>query len=156
MKNIVLLMIAMLICGTLAVAADVPAQNKVIPIYPGIAPGSENWKTPEDEISVPADPGKRVRNVSRPTLTAFLPDPANANGTAVVICPGGAFIRLAIDHEGYQVARWLNQQGVTAFVLKYRVMPTDQVDENDKALTEQRRKAVIPLSVADGQQAVRY
>jgi acetyl esterase/lipase len=132
------------------------SEPKVLPIWPGAAPGSEKWTTPEDSISVPADPGKRVRNVSRPTLTVFQPDPAIANGTAVIICPGGAFIRLAVDHEGYAVARWLNTLGITAFVLKYRVLPTDQMDSNDHAVIQSRAKAIIPLAVADGQQAVRF
>jgi acetyl esterase/lipase len=148
--------IVLLLMSTIVFAAEPPSQNTVLPIYPGAAPGSEKWTTPEDAISVPADPGKRIRNVSRPTLTVFLPDPALANGTAVVICPGGAFIRLAIDHEGYQVARWLNTMGIAAFVLKYRVLPTDQMDSNDHAVIQARAKAVIPLAVADGQQAIRF
>lgn len=59
----------------------------------------------------------------RPTLSVFLPEANRATGTGVVICPGGGYVRLAIDHEGVQVARWLNSQGVAAFVLKYRLGP---------------------------------
>lgn len=55
-----------------------------------------------------------------PTLTAYLPDAANATGAAMVICPGGGYVRLA-PHEGNDYALWLNQHGVTCFVLKYRL-----------------------------------
>ena len=55
-----------------------------------------------------------------PTLTAFLPEATNATGAAMVICPGGAYVHLA-PHEGQDYALWLNQHGVTAFVLKYRL-----------------------------------
>lgn len=57
---------------------------------------------------------------SEPTLTPWLPDAAKATGTAIVICPGGGYGGLAMDHEGRQVAEWLNGVGVAAFVLKYR------------------------------------
>jgi acetyl esterase/lipase len=69
-----------------------------------------------------------VRNVTQPALTPFLPDPGKATGAAVIVAPGGAFMMLAIDHEGWQVARWLADHGVAAFVLKYRVNPTPADD----------------------------
>jgi acetyl esterase/lipase len=59
----------------------------------------------------------------KPTLTAFLPPADQANGTAVVICPGGGYGHLAIDHEGTQIAQWLNSMGVAGFVLRYRIAP---------------------------------
>ncbi len=59
----------------------------------------------------------------RPTLGIYLPDPDLAVGTAVVVCPGGGYRNLAMDHEGDQIARWLNSIGVAAFVLKYRLGP---------------------------------
>ncbi|WP_337188427.1 alpha/beta hydrolase [Phenylobacterium sp.] len=65
-----------------------------------------------------------VQNVTVPTLTPFLPAPGTATGAAVIIAPGGGFVLLAMDHEGWAVARWLQSQGVAAFVLKYRVLPT--------------------------------
>jgi len=67
-----------------------------------------------------------VRNVVNPTLTPFLPDPAKATGAAVIVAPGGGFMNLYIDGEGYDVARWLADHGVAAFVLKYRVNPTQR------------------------------
>lgn len=59
----------------------------------------------------------------QPGLFVLLPEPAKANGTACVICPGGGYGFLAFDHEGIQPARWLNQQGIAAFVLQYRLAP---------------------------------
>jgi acetyl esterase/lipase len=56
----------------------------------------------------------------RPTLTVYLPAPEKATGAAVVICPGGGYGALAVDHEGHQVAQWLNSFGVAGFILKYR------------------------------------
>jgi acetyl esterase/lipase len=65
---------------------------------------------------------RTVSNVSDPTLTVFLPDPAIATGTAVVLAPGGAMRVLGIDSNGTQVAKWLNAKGIAAFVLKYRTV----------------------------------
>jgi acetyl esterase/lipase len=59
----------------------------------------------------------------KPSLTIRLADPSKANGSAVVICPGGGYRNLAMDHEGAQIADWLNERGVSAFILKYRLGP---------------------------------
>ena len=67
-----------------------------------------------------------IRNVSEATLTPFLPRAGTANGAAVIIAPGGAFLGLAIDTEGYRIARWFADRGVAAFVLKYRLLPTPE------------------------------
>ena len=76
-----------------------------------------------------ATTGRRLtRNVVVPTVTLFRPAPERANGTAIVIAPGGAFHFLMIDHEGYDMARWLAGLGVTAFVLKYRLARTPDAD----------------------------
>lgn len=58
-----------------------------------------------------------------PSITIYLPEPGKATGTGIVVCPGGGYGQLAMDHEGLQVARWLNGRGVAAFVLKYRLGP---------------------------------
>lgn len=90
-----------------------------LPLWSDRAPGSEDWTVPE---SISDRGGGRVAtNVSAPTLTAFLPDPAKANGAAVVIAPGGALQALALDSEGTRVAEWLNSKGIAGFVLKYRL-----------------------------------
>jgi acetyl esterase/lipase len=102
---------------------------RVIPIWPGVAPGSEGWTRKEVTHRNEWDRNLIVRNVTTPTLTAFLPDPATATGAAVVVCPGGGFRVLSWDSEGTQVAEWLQKRGVAAFVLKYRLMETPSSEE---------------------------
>lgn len=76
-----------------------------------------------------------ARNVSTATLTPFLPDPATATGTAVIVAPGGGFMSLSMENEGWDVARALASRGVAAFVLKYRLKPTpEDLDDFDAAI----------------------
>jgi acetyl esterase/lipase len=105
------------------------AAAKVIPVWPGVAPGSEGWKQKEVEYRNEWDHKAMVRNVTAPSLTAFLPDASAATGAAVVICPGGGFRFLSWQSEGTEVAEWLRARGVAAFVLKYRVMETPASEE---------------------------
>jgi acetyl esterase/lipase len=97
------------------------AQQHVITLYQGPAPGSEDWDWDEEVFQLGNTGSGLVYNVSKPTLTLFEPDSVPANGTDVVICPGGGFQFLSMDSEGIEVARWLNKKGYTAFVLKYRL-----------------------------------
>src|SRR5262249_8117446 len=98
---------------------------------------------------------RRLTNVTRPTLSIYLPEASRTTGTGIVICPGGGFRWLSIDHEGGYVAEWLNFIGVTAFVLKCPVLRTGDCADSDTANRAERRKTRIPLAIADGQQAVR-
>jgi acetyl esterase/lipase len=145
---------------------DAAEQSEVIPLWPEGAPASEGWIQQEQETLAPPPISiKVVRNVTQPTLTAFLPDRTMANGTAVIVCPGGAFHFLAIEHEGTDVARWLTARGVAAFVLRYRLLQTPAGDEDfvrqleqnlaDRPRFMERVRHLGPLIVADGQQAVR-
>jgi len=152
-----------LLSGILLSANIVNAQQKVIQLYQGAAPGSENWTWNEAESDSNAWNTKAVYNVSHPTLTVFTPDSMSSTGTAVVICPGGAFHALSINSEGYDVARSLVKKGVTCFVLKYRLAhsaTTDPVAEMNakwgKPEFNEENKAVIPLEIADGRNAIAY
>ena len=138
--------------------------QKVIPLYERAAPGSEDWDWKEAEMFSDTWNTRVVYNVSTPTLTAYLPPPRNANGTAVIICPGGAFRALSIDSEGNDVAKWLAAKGVSAFVLRYRLVKsetTDPVKELGVTMADSKKwhdenEKLIPLAIADGLQAVTY
>jgi len=91
-------------------------------------PGSESWFRQWGE--------PMVRNVTEATLTPYLPDPAKANGTAVIVAPGGGYRWLSINNEGWKIAKALNERGVAAFVLKYRLNPTPPTMEAFKAMME--------------------
>ena len=142
--------------------AVISNAQKVIPLYSGAAPGSENWNWNEKEIKV--DIGAIVSDVSHPSLTVFTP--VKPNGTAVIIAPGGAFHVLAYDHEGTEVAKRLNAKGITAFVLKYRVVHEDPAHPENSIGTLMSTKnykkldsinaPVVPLSMQDGLTAVKY
>ena len=104
-------------------------------LWPGRAPGAPN---------VPGAPGvgggPAEAAGDEPTLSVHLPEPALATGAAIIINPGGGYRTLASDHEGLQVARWLNRIGVAAFVLRYRVGPIHHSS----------------VSLLDGQRAIRW
>lgn len=102
-------------------AAGAPPGAVTLPVY-----GKANPGKPGDEMS--AGPGSEVRNVTYPTLTPVLPKPGTANGTAVIVAPGGGFMFLSMDGEGWKVAQALADRGITAFVLKYRLNPTPKDD----------------------------
>jgi acetyl esterase/lipase len=105
-----------------ALCAHVSARAQTeLRLWPGEAPGSEQWSIAEATTRSPS--GDRViTNVRDPTLTVFLPDAAVATGAAAVIAPGGALRALAFDNEGVKLAAWLNERGIAGFVLKYRTL----------------------------------
>jgi acetyl esterase/lipase len=82
------------------------SPGEVIQLFEGRAPGAVG------------DEGE-----DRPTITLYRPDAAKSTGAAVVVCPGGGYGHLAVDHEGEQIARWFNSLGITAAVLRYRIAP---------------------------------
>lgn len=110
---------------TLRTEAD--GATEVYRIWPGDghAPGSDDWTHSEITVPMPfyQSENRATWNVAVPTLTRFDPIAGTANGSAMVIAPGGAFHFLMIDHEGYKLARILAARGITAFVLKYRLVP---------------------------------
>jgi acetyl esterase/lipase len=138
--------------------------QKTFPIWPGAAPGSENWTwhTQVDSSSLPGDP--LTYNTVQPVLVFFPADPALANGTGVIICPGGSFCYLHTKTEGSDVAEWLNRKGVSAFVLLYRVAhsetthPMQEKTDRQKDTARSRRllTPIVPMAIADGKQALTY
>jgi acetyl esterase/lipase len=153
--------IIVIVC-LLLTAFNIKAQQKVIQLYNGAAPGSEKWSYNEQQYH-PGTEGALVYNVSHPTLTVYPADPSKANGTAVIVCPGGGFYILAIANEGTDVAHWLNQKGITVFILKYR-LGHSLTDNPGKELGENMAKSdfvekvtpIIALAIADGRAAIHY
>lgn len=100
--------------------AQCAVAQTTVKLWPGSPPGTESWKQHEQTI-IDTPVGTIVINVTEPTLTAYLPEKNKATGAGVIVAPGGAFVALAIGLEGDDVARWLQQHGIAAFVLKYRI-----------------------------------
>jgi len=130
-----------LIC-LITVTGNLFGQSKVINLWIGKVPGSI-YNDKFNQIVDSADNWTKMRFVTNPSLDMYPAPAEKANGTTVIICPGGGYWGLAIGHEGAQVAKWLNGLGITAFVLKYR-LPDDSIMEN---------KSIGPMQ--DGQQALR-
>src|SRR6266511_3465014 len=118
-------------------------------LWPNGAPGSEG-KTGEEQVRI-ADNGERVlSNIHKPSITPYLPPAVKATGCAVIVAPGGGHRELWSDHEGHNVARWLSDHGVAAFVLTYRLAretnSTYTVD--DHALADMQRALRVVRSRA--------
>ena len=142
----------------------VKAQQKIISLYPGVAPGSESWTWSEQENANNMYHSNAIFNISKPTLTGYPPDSLHApTGTAIIVCPGGGFHSLSIMQEGYAVVKWLQSKGITAFLLKYRLMHAEGGDPYKQEIEDRTRKgadadrlAVVNMAVADGRQALTY
>jgi endo-1,4-beta-xylanase len=100
-----------------AFAAERPNE---IPLWPNGAPGSEG-KTAKELVAKSASGEVSVSSIHNPSLTPYLPAKQKATGTAMLVIPGGGHRVLAITHEGYNVAEWLSDHGIAAFVLKHRL-----------------------------------
>lgn len=138
---------------------ETPAQPGAIdlPVEHRPANGREQWFLQNGNIG--------VRNVVQPTLTPVLPV-GSSTGTAVIVAPGGGFLGLAMDTEGWQVARWLANHGIAAFVLKYRVLPTPpSLEVFESEFNRMLRGEMVsfatptdtpPEALADAMSALRY
>jgi acetyl esterase/lipase len=139
-------------------APNSPPAHEVMRLWSGQAPGTENWSAPEEEADATL-PGigkiHVITNVTVPTLTVVRP--AQANGTAMVVLPGGSFRALAWDVDGLETAQWLAGAGITAFVLKYRVRPPQEGKTFGRTLQDFAVATRTPraIAVADGKQAIR-
>jgi acetyl esterase/lipase len=116
-------LVAVLIAGTLVTIPASAADPLVVDLWPGKVPGDigiKGQETSRIHQSPLVGSTKLITNVTRPTLTVYRPDPARNTGTAMVICPGGGYWDLYWELEGEEVAAWLNSQGMTGIILKYR------------------------------------
>jgi len=119
------------------------AQETILKVWPGGVPGSIKDETYIEKSSMTNGTYSNFNKVTDPSLFVFLPAGQNATGAAVLICPGGGYGGLAFNHEGFAIARWLNDNGIAGFILKYR-LPSDLIMKD---------KSIGPLQ--DAQEAMR-
>ncbi|MEB8329675.1 alpha/beta hydrolase [Flavobacteriaceae bacterium KMM 6897] len=151
MKNLLLFLSILIITSSFSQEiVQLPSENTMDLIWgsPEKTYFSEIWQT------------QVVTNVSKPSMEIFKPDPSITNGTSVIIAPGGGLYALSINSEGNDVARWLNTKGITAFVLKHRLIPTgeDGVAElnTDGEQVNTKASKVLPLATEDGLNAIAH
>lgn len=126
--------------------------------------GIDAWQGGERTQISKRDQLATVSNVSKPTITAYLPGASKANGTAIIIAPGGGFHLLSIENEGIHVAQWCAENGIAAFVLKYRLVPTGEDPDkefSDKISRSQEKMdsniaPYIELAKADALEAIAH
>jgi len=116
--------------------------QETIKLYPAKIPNSKESPAYQEKIQIGGDKRRYINHVKDPTLTVYFPEQGKRNGVSVIICPGGGYQMLAIDHEGIEMAKRFNEYGITAFILKYR-LPNDSIMEN---------KTIGPLQ--DAQRAI--
>lgn len=154
-----------LLIGALFILSSTIRAQQVIklPVYHATSSPSSSNK--EKEYYSDIWGAQILTNVTEPTLIVYKPEKQDANRTSVIICPGGGYHALQITHEGTDIAKWLSAKGITAFILKYRLVPTgnDGVKEfedkkNDRSnkkfeedMAEYRLKAI-----ADTKEAIKY
>jgi acetyl esterase/lipase len=130
--------IAVISLGIISLLTSTAFSQTTVKLWPNGVPGSINCAGYTERINP-----SQVDRVTDPELMVYLPVDKSTNGTGILICPGGAYSVLAWEHEGISIARWLNEQGIAAFVLKYR-LPSGKIMKD---------KSVGPLQ--DAQQAMR-
>ena len=141
MRNSVLIQTIGVLIFLITANTVLSAQNKIIEVWNGKVPGEikdSNYKQIVDSAYY-----IKLRNISKPTIEVYPASADNNSGTAMVVCPGGGYYGVSFLSEGVEIANWLNQLGITAVVLHYR-LPNDAIMEN---------KSIAPLQ--DGQEAIR-
>ncbi len=153
--------IRIILFTSLIMASNNSLSQEVIKL-PFDQPGSVTWTGGEKQYFSDIWNTEVVTNVSTPTMQVFKPN--DANGTAVIIAPGGGLYALSIESEGNEVALWLNGKGITAFVLKYRLVPTGEdgvaelteLSSNNQSKMFESVAEVLPYSIKDGLNAIAH
>ena len=135
--------------------------QEIVHLPLGEVPSSLSWDNEEKQYHSNIWLTEVVTNVSKPSMRVFRPAEGQSNGTAVIICPGGGLYALSIESEGNQVAQWLADRGVTAFVLRYRLVPTgdDGVKDISTAggpVVMKKAGEVLPIATRDGLNAIQH
>ncbi len=128
---------------------------EVIDLWPGPPPDETEPIGPEHVLENRPRPFDQIADVSVPTLSIFQPGAEKRTGTGILVIPGGGLERLAIETEGYEVAHWLNENGITAFLLKYRVPPRDPDHRWKAGLQDAQRAMSLIRARADAWQVDR-
>ncbi|MEX2336761.1 MAG: alpha/beta hydrolase [Fulvivirga sp.] len=129
---------------TAILTSSVVNAQQIMPLYSNELPNSI---TLEDQEYVTNERVMIIHKVSRPTLTAYLPDPEVANGTAIIIFPGGGYGVLAAGHEGVEVAKELNKAGIAAFVVKYRIPDNATMDNKEIGPLQDAQQAIKTVRI---------
>ncbi len=149
---LILLVLAQFGCSPSPTAQSASASDTVaaqvtgpINLWPQGAPdepeplGEETDNTTADDNLIAGEPLIRLANVTDPTITIYHAPEDQATGAAVLVCPGGGYHILALDLEGTEVAHWLNELGITAVVLKYRVPVREGIPRHERPLQDAQR-----------------
>ena len=156
--------IPLLLFTALSFSFSVKAQE-AIKLYNGKVPGSENWKQKEAQVYSELFKTEVVYNVTNPSVLVYkVPEGVRNTGTAIVIAPGGGFQSLSINREVVDLAKRLSEKGITAFVLKYRLLETisndpakEMMDKlKDRAAFEKSTAPLIEMAAKDGRKALQY
>lgn len=110
----------------LLTALSINAQDKIIKLYSGAVPNSKTAADYSENSEKAKDGSIRIKKITEPEMLVFYPKKKKDKGIGVVICPGGGYGLVSMTNEGYSVAKKLNEKGITAFILKYR-LPSDQI-----------------------------
>lgn len=146
---------------SLGIALIQPATAQEIIVLPKTEEAGIAWENEEKEYFSTIWTTQVVTNVSQPSMQVFRAAPEKNTGTAVVVAPGGGLYALSIVNEGTAVAEWLAERGVTAFVLKYRLVPTGddgtaEVMTTAPATVLKNAGSLLPYSVVDGLNAIAH
>jgi len=137
MKKILSVALILLSCAAYS------QKKETITLWPGKVPGELKEKNKPVRDTTKKDDVIRLSEVTDPAIEVWLPDKAINRGAGIVVCPGGGYVRLSYDKEGTEIAKWLNNNGIAAFVLTYRVP-----NKRDGALQDAQRALRIVRSKA--------
>lgn len=173
LKTTLLPLAAAVWLSTAAASGETPSATACVqgvcalparPVWPDGPPALADWfgSAPKPGPDESREGGDDVFNVSQPSYQPFLPEPGRATGAAVLVAPGGGFRHLSIRKDGTQVAQWLAERGIAAFVLRYRTIyqpPTESAEAYRqrvfKAMTTGPQGQIGAAGAADGLQALR-
>ncbi|WP_116091787.1 alpha/beta hydrolase [Sphingomonas crusticola] len=140
-REILALGAGLCLASQIARAAPPAVEPTTIPLWPGLPPGAPAIlpvETIVDQGGLPSGPNRYILGIARPTIQCFVPERQTSDG-AVLLMPGGSYLREVIDREGLETVRLLNARGITAFLLRYRLPAEGWHDRSSVALQDAQR-----------------